>query len=224
MIFGTSADGDPVGKIIHINPAYISKKEFSEVVRVLKRGDVVIYPTDTIYGIGCDVRKKAAVEKVFSIKSRAENNPALILAGSFTMVQEIFDEISPRTFRLMREFWPGPFTIVARSKRIFHTFLQSDDGMVGIRIPASRFCLRLIREIGAPIVSTSVNRSGTPPLLHIDEITKEFQSSVDLIVDAGELKPSQASTVIRIDGDQVTLLREGAIPWKRCERYFKKTS
>jgi L-threonylcarbamoyladenylate synthase len=82
----------------------------------------------------------------------------------------------------------------------------------------------LIKETGAPIVSTSVNRSGTPPLLQIDDIQKEFQSSVDMIVNAGELKSSLASTVIRIDSERVTLLREGAISRKRCARFLTESS
>ena len=207
-------------KMININPAYISRTELSRAVRELQRGGVIIYPTDTIYGIGCDIRKGKAIEKIFTLKGRAENNPALILASTVSMVRDIFAEITPRMKALMHEFWPGPLTIVARSERPLHSYLRSRDGMVGIRIPASRFCLRLINEVGTPIVSTSVNRSGTPPLLHIDEIQNEFQSFVDLIVNVGELKPSLTSSVLRVDGERITILREGAISRKRFARFL----
>jgi L-threonylcarbamoyladenylate synthase len=213
-----------MGEVIRINPSYILRTKFSRIVRELKRGGVVIYPTDTIYGIGCDICNRDAVEKIFLIKRRAEGKTALILASSESMVRDIFTEITPRMRALMREFWPGPLTIIARSSRPLHPYLRSEDGMVGIRIPSSRFCLRLIKETGTPIVSTSVNRSGTPPLICIKEIRTEFQSSVDLLVDAGDTKSSLASTVLRVDGDCITLLREGAISRKRCARYLTVSS
>jgi L-threonylcarbamoyladenylate synthase len=211
-----------MGEVIKINTAYIARAAFSKIIKVVRDGGIIIYPTDTIYGIGCDAYNEHAVGRVFSIKGRSENNPALILADSFRMVQKILGNISPRAKEVMKVFWPGPLTIVAKSTNNFHPLLCAQDAMIGIRIPASRFCLRLVKECGTPIVSTSVNRSGSPPLTQMHDIVPSFGRKVDYIIDAGESNYTLPSTVIRIDGNRISLIREGAIPRKMLTRYLSK--
>jgi L-threonylcarbamoyladenylate synthase len=182
-----------------------------EAARCIRDGGVILYPTDTIYGIGCDASNEKAVEKIFKIKNRSASNPALMLASSVPMVESIVEEISPLAFRLMNKFWPGPLTLLFKPKKKMPQLLISGDNKIGIRIPANQFCLFMIEQFNTPIVSTSANLSGVQTSGKISELKKIFFGKVDLIIDSGDLGNIRPSTIVDVTSEPAVVVRDGAI-------------
>jgi L-threonylcarbamoyladenylate synthase len=199
-------------EIVTVNLRRVRRDAVDRAARVIRRGGVILYPTDTIYGLGCDACNEKAVRKVFGIKRRAKGNAALVLVRNGEMVSELVAEIPAIAREYMRRFWPGPLTLVLRARRHLNRYITSARGTIGIRIPANSFCLKLLSEVRTPLVSTSANISGNPDTMEAAELTALFRSKVDLIIDAGPLPPSGPSTVVDVTGAEPVILREGAIP------------
>jgi len=200
-----------MGKVIKINPDRIKGSVLCQAAEVIRRGGVILYPTDTIYGLGCDALNVKAVKRIYKIKHRSENNPALVLVHNKKMLNELVDDITPMANGLMKMFWPGPLTMIFRANRHIHQSLISKDGKIGIRIPNNKFCLKLIAKSGAPLLSTSANISGGKTITTVDTLKKVFASKVDLLLDAGDLESALPSTVVDVSGERLVVIREGAI-------------
>jgi L-threonylcarbamoyladenylate synthase len=176
--------------------------------KVVKRGGLVIYPTDTVYGLGCNPRSEEAVERLFVVKQR-EGKPIPILCdGMDSAKAAVF--LSEAAERLAKRFWPGALTIVAPARIELPYPVHQGTGMVGVRVPDHELCLSLIRECGGTLTGTSANLSGRPPCRSAEEALAEFRSSVDLILDGGMLHAIE-STVVRLDGERIEVLREGGV-------------
>ena len=167
----------------------------SRLLETLDSGEVAIFPCDTIYGfVG---RAPDTDPKIRSIKGRGETNPFLMLVGSVAQATDLSNvPLDPRITSL----WPGPLTVV----------IESGEGTVAVRLPDDSFLSGVVEELGAPIYSTSVNRSGTPPLWRIAEIVAEFESDVNLIVDAGDCPAGKPSTILDLTQVPYRILRQGA--------------
>jgi len=204
-----------MGKVIKINPDRIKRSVLRQVAEIIQHGGVILYPTDTIYGLGCDALNVKAVKRIYKIKHRSENNPALVLVHNKMMLNELVDGITPLASRLMKMFWPGPLTMIFKANRHIHQSLISKDGKIGIRIPKNKFCLKLIAECEAPLLSTSANISGSKTITTVDTLKKVFASKVDLFIDAGDLESALPSTVVDVSGKRSVVIREGAISSKQ---------
>jgi L-threonylcarbamoyladenylate synthase len=178
---------------------------------VLLTGGVILYPTDTIYGLGCRASDEAAIGRIYAIKERPETRPSLVLVGSAGMVGRFVTDIPPIASRLMEKFWPGPLTLLFRASGGVSPMLTAGTGKIGIRLPAQMFCMRVAERCDDALVSTSANLTGVPPGDDPAGLAREFGMRVDLVVDAGRL-PSLPSTVADISGGELLILREGAIP------------
>lgn len=186
-------------------------RQVTEAARVLADGGVVAYPTDTVYGLGADARNEAAVARVFDIKERPQDSPLPLLMGDISQVPTFAKELTPRTRCLAERFWPGALTLVVPATPPFSPALVQD-GFVGLRIPNDPFCLRLIERFGSPITGTSANLTGGAPSMSGDDVRKQLGKSVDYILDAGRAGGGLPSTVVQVTDDEVTILRQGAIP------------
>jgi len=156
-------------------------------------GKIFIYPTDTIYGLGCNALDEQAVNKIKAIKSRDENKPISIIAPNIAWILENFRTKEEE----LERYIPGPYTILLKKRDAnFMNWISSND-RIGVRVPSHDFCFK-IQESGVPFVTTSVNQSGEPPIKKISEIKEEIKSQVDHIIDHGELN-NPPSTLI-IDG------------------------
>jgi L-threonylcarbamoyladenylate synthase len=183
-----------------------------KAAEVIRKGGVLLYPTDTIYGLGCDALNGAAIQRVFEIKRRADDKPALVLIQDGAMLDMLAAEFPPIASRLAKRFWPGPLTIIFKSRWDLHPLLTSSAGRVGVRIPDNDFCRRLLKETGVPIVSTSANISGSEGPGDIGSLRSVFGSLVDLVVDGGEPVSSKPSTVVDVSDGTLKIVREGVIP------------
>ncbi len=210
-----------MGAIVKINLERVDRRVLTQAAAVVKQGGTLLYPTDTIYGFGCDAFNDGAVRKVFEIKQRSEKNPALVLVHNKAMVKKLVGEISPLARRLMDACWPGPLTIIFQARKSFHPFISGENNTIGIRIPRNKFCLKLIAESGVPLLSTSANISGTPMIADAQQLIEAFSARVDLSIDAGTLKPSAPSTVVDVTRDQPVIIREGAFKREDIERIVR---
>ncbi|OGL74519.1 threonylcarbamoyl-AMP synthase [Candidatus Uhrbacteria bacterium RIFCSPHIGHO2_12_FULL_60_25] len=186
-----------------------------QAVRVLKRGGVIAFPTETTYGLGCDPRNVKAVAKVFRIKRRVTSKSLPLVASSVRDVRRIA-VLDGLAARLARSHWPGPLTIVLPMKAVGRSKRGGD---IAIRVSASAFVRALVRAYGFPLVATSANRSGKPECRSGRAVVRVFQhakTKPDLVLDAGALPKRKPSTIVRVGKDgRVEVLRKGAVRMKR---------
>lgn len=185
-----------------------------KAANVLRAGGVVLYPTDTLYGLGADAFSDAAVAKVYAIKGRDERKPIHCIVADLDMAARYAD-VNEEARRLAAKFLPGPLSIILKKKDGADTGIARAIGTLGIRIPANDFCLALAREFDAPFTTTSANSAGAEDFLHVDKIAEQLgprAPMIDLVVDAGMLPTSKPSTVVDVSAGKPTVLREGAIP------------
>ena len=196
-----------------------SGEAIRRAAEVVRSGGLVIYPTDTVYGLGCDPFNERAVRRVFEVKGREIGRPLPILASSLEDVMRIalLDE---RALRLARLFWPGPLTLVVPRKAILPDIVVCGRPSVGVRIPGHEVALDLIRACGGLLVGTSANRSGRRAPRDAGEAISEVGELVDLVIDAGPAPLGVPSTVLDLAGPRPKLIREGALPLARLEPYL----
>jgi len=155
-------------------------------------GKILIYPTDTVYGIGCDATKDDVVAKIRKIKGLSQDKPLLVMMADINMVDE-YCEIGLWEETILKKYLPGPFAFILKMRKPLPV---SSDGTLGIRIPESDFCNRLSEEVGKPIVSTSANKTGEPPPVSFNEITSEILNAADLAVDNGSTRYKKSSDIV----------------------------
>ena len=179
-----------------------------EIARMaMKQGSIIVYPTDTVYGIGSNIFDEKSLLKVFSIKKRSKNKPLSICLSRVEDIKTVA-HIDSETEEIIQKILPGPYTIILKKKDNISPLLTSGTDTVGIRIPDSRVCNDLARDF--PITSTSANISGYDVPESAEEVLKQLGSSVDIILDAGICKHGIPSTVIDMTVYPPKIIREGA--------------
>lgn len=209
--------------VFHIDPKFPDPKEIEAVASHILEGEVIAYPTETIYGLGADVFNKKAVKKIFDFKARDYGLPISILVSSLRMLEEIAVHIPEQTKILMRRFWPGPLTILFEVKESFPKTLVTNTGKIGVRISSHPIAAALVGKVGRPITTTSANLSGFPPSLNVKHIQKYFGSRLPCIVDGGECIPSRGSTVVDVTEETMRIVRDGAVPAEEVIRCFQQS-
>jgi L-threonylcarbamoyladenylate synthase len=184
---------------------------------VVRSGGLIVYPTETLYGIGADANNPAAIRKVHEAKGRTERKPILVIVDSVEMMLPYVESVSLAARILMEKLWPGPLTLVFKASGLVSSELVQSTGTIGVRIPSGRLCLRLLAHLGVPLTSTSANSSGEKPARGVKEI-QEGLTGIDLYLDAGELPESQPSTVVDVSGDIPRVLRSGAVATDKLEQ------
>ncbi len=176
------------------------KEIISEAVSVLKKGGVILYPTDTIWGLGCDPTNESAIAAIYNIKARDPLKSMIVLANSIEMIKNYVYEIPDEALTLI-EVSDKPLTIIYPRAKNLSPNICATDGSIGIRIPKDEFCLKLIEEFGKPIVSTSANTSGRRSPLGYFDIENEIKLAVDYIVPLRleELSNSSGSQIVKIE-------------------------
>lgn len=189
-------------------------RSVTEVVRVLRSGGTAVIPTDTAYALAADATNRAAVARVKQIKGRDANKPIALIAASTVQVGRFF-HITLKARKLARRFWPGPLTIVLKPKRALARSGVARDG-VGIRVPANATARRIAKLLGRPITATSANRSGGPTAYSPRAASRAFpRSKPDLLFDHGRLPERPVSTVVRLRGGRIEVVRPGAISQRK---------
>ena len=182
-----------------------------EAAATIREGGLVVYPTETVYGLGADAVSEEAVAKVFAIKARPIENPIPIAVDSIDMAREII-ELNRLAEMLFERFLPGPLTIVGKVKpRSISKLVTGGTGKVGIRIPDNKVALKLVEFVGGPITATSANLSGSPAPITAREALEQLGRNVDLALDSGRCEVGRPSTVVDVSSGEPKIIREGPI-------------
>jgi L-threonylcarbamoyladenylate synthase len=197
--------------IIKIDPARIDQSLITKAVQQVKKGGVVIFPTDTVYGIGCQADNKKSRQRIYQIKKRNKNKQLPILIATLRQLPDLQITITRETKKLIKKFWPGPLTLV----------LSAVSGKsVGIRMPQHPVALALLKKTG-PMAVTSVNFSGETSARTITEIPAGIMKSADVIIDSGACPLAVESTVLDMTGKQMKILRAGYISRQEINQVIK---
>jgi tRNA threonylcarbamoyl adenosine modification protein (Sua5/YciO/YrdC/YwlC family) len=193
--------------ILQINPTHPQPRHIARVAQVLSSEGVIAYPTDTVYGFGCDIKSKKALEKVRRIK-RSDNKRHLSFVFADLKAISEYAQVTDSAYKILRRYLPGPYTFVLKATRLVPRIVLTKRNEVGIRIPDNRICQALVAELGNPILSSSVRMPDEQLLDDPREIDNLYKGQVDLVVDGGIFLP-EPSSVISLLEDQPEVLREG---------------
>ncbi|HEX5425905.1 MAG TPA: L-threonylcarbamoyladenylate synthase [Candidatus Acidoferrales bacterium] len=199
-------------EILKISSAAPERHIVDYAAQFIKRGQVVGVPTDTVYGLSSDPFNLAAIEQVFQIKGRPETRALPILVSSVEQAVELARDIPDTFLELAHKFWPGALTLVIEATHRLPLKVTGNTGRVALRWPNSRISTALIDAVGGPVTGTSANLSGFPSCTNADQIVKQLGNRLSLILDGGDTGNVLASTIVRIDGNDWTIVREGVIP------------
>ncbi len=179
----------------------------------LREGGVIVFPTETVYGVGVLNGEDDALARLRALKGRDASKPFQILLHDACQAEVFSIKTDDTVMRLMQSFWPGPLTLVLP---------LGEGGTVGLRVPDHDDVRALIRCAGAPLVATSANRAGAPPPTTAGEVAATFADDVDVLLDGGLVRLGVASSVVAVDGDELTILRAGAIEEARLRACVEK--
>jgi tRNA threonylcarbamoyl adenosine modification protein (Sua5/YciO/YrdC/YwlC family) len=196
--------------ILNVHTKNPEPRVVRRAAELLAGGGIIIYPTDTVYGLGCSVTDKNAIERIHLVKRQRADKPFSFVCSDLTHISE-YAQVSNAAFKVMKRMIPGPYTFILPASRMkqLPKILVSKRKTVGIRVPDSPVTQALVRELGHPILSTSVTLDSSEPLNDPDVIREHFNNAVDLILDGGVLL-SEPSTVLDLTGEAPVLVRKGA--------------
>ena len=187
------------------------EQAFARCRDVIQAGGVIVYPTDTFYGLGADPGNPLAVRRLFEIKGRHAGQPVLLLVKDAGEVRNWASEISPAAERLMAKFWPGPLTLVFKAKPKVMAELTGGTGTIGLRVPGNALTRQLLAYISTALTGTSANISGGPSPGTAQEAADAIGGMIELVLDAGRTTGGKPSTVVDVSTDVPEVIREGAV-------------
>ncbi len=193
--------------LIKINPVNPQARLIHKVVEVLQRGGIIAYPTDTYYGIGCDIMNKRAIQKIYQIRQRDRNKPFSFICSSLKNISR-YAKVTNYAYKTMRRLLPGPYTFILEGTKLVPKIMLTRRRTAGIRVPDSPICLELVRTLGNPVISTSAKAPDGVQLEDPSLIHDMFGKRIDLVIDGGPV-PGEPSSVISLIGDTPEVIRVG---------------
>jgi len=187
--------------LLSINPDNPQKRLIDKVVQVLDQGGLIIYPTDTFYGIGCDLFQKKSIQRIYHLKRRPLTKPFSFVCANLKDIS-LYAQVSNHAYRIMKRSLPGPYTFILEGTRLVPKLMLTRRRTVGIRVPNNKICLSIVKNLGRPIISTSV------PLDEPSVIHDTYSSSVEMVIDGGVIS-YEPSTVVSLIDDKAEVIREG---------------
>jgi tRNA threonylcarbamoyl adenosine modification protein (Sua5/YciO/YrdC/YwlC family) len=199
--------------LLRIHPIDPQPRLIRQVVEILRSGGIIIYPTDTVYGIGCDILQADAIERICRLKGIDSHKANLsFICNDLSHLSEYTKPISTPTFRLLKEHLPGPYTFILPASKLVPKILQSKKSTIGLRIPDNPIAMALVRELGRPILSTSLPGEQVEDTTDPDVMYENFGKQVDAVIDGG-IGGMIPSTVVDCSTDLPEVIREGAGQW-----------
>ncbi len=193
--------------LLEINPQNPQQRKIDQAVEILSNGGVIAYPTDTLYGIGCDIMNKKAIARVHQIKQWPKNKPFSFICSDLKNIS-LYAKVSNYAYKTMRRLLPGPYTFILEGSNLVPKMMLTKRKTAGIRVPNNPICLSLIQSLGNPIISTTARTPDGEILNEPWLIDQYFGKQLDLIIDGGPA-PGKPSSVISLIGDAPEVLREG---------------
>jgi L-threonylcarbamoyladenylate synthase len=207
-------------KIIKIQPHVIEREHIEAAAKVLKKEGVIVYPTDTFYGLGASCYSRAAIHRIRRLKKRDPQKPLSIVVSSSDMLQSVVTDLPPLFMALSSKFWPGPLTLVLSASTRLPRELLSSKETIGVRLPAHPWLLELVKSLDSPITATSANLSGEKEIISPENAVDIFSGKVDLIVDGGTAQEKLPSTVVDLTLERPKILRKGAVSEEVLIKYM----
>lgn len=200
--------------LLHIHPKDPQERYIKQVADTLRQGGIIIYPTDTIYGLGCDIYQAKAVEKICRIKGIDPRKAQFsIVCSDLSHLSTFARQISTATYRVLKEYLPGPYTFVLPASKQVPKIIQGRKDTIGLRVPDNRITIALIKELGNPILSTSLPGDYVEDYTDPEIIYDHYKNQVDMVIDGG-IGGTIPSTIVAISDEGYELLRQGAGEWE----------
>ena len=196
--------------------------KLKEPAGIIKNGGIVIFPTETVYGIGTNGLNEEAIKELYDIKQRPLNKPISLLVNSIDMINNIAKDITDLEYTLIKKFFPGPLTIILKKKDVVPNIVTANLDTVGIRMPTNEIALKLIEYAGVPIATPSANISGKPSGTNPEDIMKDFDNKVDCFIDDGPSPIGLASTIVQVIDGVPHILRQGSITEEQIKAVCSK--
>jgi L-threonylcarbamoyladenylate synthase len=200
-----------------------TQRQIEKGIAILRRGGLVAFPTDTVYGLGASMTLPQAVARIYAVKSRPQSMALPLLVASTAQVSAVAQQVPSVAWRLIERFWPGALTIVLHRSEAVPLIVTGGEATVAVRIPAHPIPIALIEGLGTPIIGTSANLSGHPSPLTAEEVHSQLGNKVDLIIDGGRC-PGQESTIVDVTGGTPVIRRAGAISREEIEQVVGRVS
>ncbi len=194
------------------------ERQLKQSVSILKNGGIIVYPTDTVYGLGADAFNEAAVNRIYKIKQRPLDQPLSVLIAEMSDLNQLTDDFPDMARILADKYWPGGLTLVVSKSSLIPDWITAGRDTVAVRIPDHPITLELLRAFGKPLIGTSANLSGSPSVISADEVKEQLGNAADFIFDGGVCPGGFESTIIDVTGNMPIVLREGAISRSELER------
>ena len=186
----------------------------------IKQGKVVVFPTETVYGIGTNGLDEEAVKKLFQIKKRPLNKPISLLVSNMEMIELVAKDITEIEYKIMEKFFPGPLTIILKKKDVVPDIVTAEQDTVGIRMPSGEIARNLVEFANVPIAAPSANITGDPSGTNLQEIMKDFEGKVDFAIDGGDSELGIGSTIVQVIDGKPKILRQGSITLEQINEVF----
>ena len=196
----------------------VSDPDLDKAVAILKRGGLVAFPTETVYGLGADASNPAAIKKLYAAKGRPADHPVIVHLADVARLQQWACEITPAAQKLAQKFWPGPLTMILRRAPGVSDAVTGGQDTVGLRIPSHPVAHALLKKFGGGIAAPSANRFGRVSATTAEHVRQEFADSIDLVLDGGQSEVGIESTIVDVTGKQPVLLRPGHIAAREIEQ------
>lgn len=193
--------------ILSINPQHPEPRKIRKVVSILQQGGVIGYPTDTIYGIGCSIYQKAAIQRIYEIKRKDRHKPLSFICSDLKDISQ-YAQVSNYAYKTMKKLLPGPYTFILEATKLVPKMMLTKRKTVGIRVPDNPICLALVRELGHPIITTSVSRPDESLYNDPREIHDNLKGRLDLVIDGGVMV-AEHSTIVDLTKEIPEILRVG---------------
>ncbi|MFW6118133.1 MAG: L-threonylcarbamoyladenylate synthase [Chloroflexota bacterium] len=197
------------------------QREIEKGVKILQKGGVIAFPTDTVYGLGSDAFNSTAVERIYEIKNRPKHRQLPLLIADIEQLITLADPIPEIAWFLARRFWPGGLTLVLSKTNSLPVYLAPGP-TIAVRFPDHPICLAIIQQSGNPIIGTSANISGQPAALTAEEVGQQLGGKVDFIINGGKCPGGNESTVVDVTHESPIILRQGIIPSHDIDRAYRK--
>ena len=193
--------------LLKINPHTPPQRLINRVVKILDQGGVIAYPTDTYYGVGCDIMNKKAISRIYQIRQRKKTKPFSFVCSDLKNISH-YAKVSNYAYKTMRRLLPGPYTFILEGSRQVPKMMLTKRKTAGIRVPDQAICIKLVKGLGRPILSTSAKSPDNTDLSDPSLIHDYFGKRIDVVIDGG-IVPGQPSSVISLIDDEPRVIRKG---------------
>lgn len=191
-----------------------------QAAEFIRNGKIVVFPTETVYGIGTNALDEQAVKRLYEVKKRPLNKPISLLVSNKEMVNLIAKDITDVEYKIMEKFFPGPLTIILKKKDIVPDIATAGKDTVGVRMPSGEIARKLVEIAGVPIAAPSANITGEPSGTNLQEIKSHFEGTVDYFIDGGDSELGVSSTIVQVVDGKIQILRQGHITLENINQIF----